>query len=49
MKKKIKILSIAGISLWIATLLYAASQLTKLRDLDILDVSIEDEEDEWGF
>lgn len=49
MRKKIKILSIAAISLWIATLLYTASQLTKLRDSDILDVSLEDEEDEWGF
>lgn len=49
MTKKIKILSVAAISLWIATLLYTASQLTKLRDSDILDVSLEDEEDEWGF
>lgn len=49
MRKKIKILSIAAISLWIATLLYTASQLTKLRDSDILYVSLEDEEDEWGF
>jgi hypothetical protein len=49
MIKKIKILIIAIVSVGIATLIYSASELTKLRDSDILDVSLDDEEDEWGF
>lgn len=48
MIKKIKILSVAIVGIGIATLLFTASQLTKLRDSDILDISL-DEEDEWGF
>lgn len=49
MRKKIKILIGAMLGFGIVASIYTAAQLTKLRDSDILDVSFDEEEDEWGF
>ena len=46
MKKKIKIIAYSLVSISAIGALYAAAQLTKLKESDILNIST-DEEEEW--
>lgn len=45
MKRKIKLIISAIASIFVVVFIYAAAQLTKLQDSDILD--IHEDEEEW--
>lgn len=47
MIKKIKITAAALVAVGIVVFLYMASELTKLAESDILDISSNEDEEEW--